>query len=84
MLLHPGGEVGADPTPPVIGIDGGVRPVTTRELGVANQPVTVEHADGAGGDVIAGTLPIADDVGLLDDDFTDVSQLPGGHDGGNR
>ncbi len=84
MILHPGGEIGADPTPPVVGIDGGVRPVTTRELGVGHQPVIVEDADGAGRDVIARTLPIADDVGLLDDDFADVSQLPGGHDGGNR
>ena len=84
MLLHPGGEVGADPTPPVVGIDGGVPPVATRELGVTDQPVPVEDPDRAGADVIAGTLPIADDVGLLDDDFADVSQLPGGHDGGNR
>ena len=75
--------MGADPKPAVVGMDGGVAPVATRELGVSDQPAAVEDADRAGADVIAGTLPIADDVGLLDDDLTDVSQLSGGHDGGN-
>ena len=50
-----------------------------------SQPAgAVEDPDRAGGDVIAGTLPIADDVGFLDDDFADVNQLSRGYDGRNR
>ncbi len=75
-LLHPGGQERADPPPPVGGIDGGVAPVAPRELGVGDQPVAIEDPDGAGGNVVAGTLPVADDVSLLDHDFADVLQLP--------
>src|SRR5688572_28795439 len=84
MLLHPGRQVCANATSPVFGIDCGVAPVSTRELGVGNQTVPVEDPDRVGADVKAGALPITDDVGLLDDDFAEVKQLSGGYDGGNR
>ena len=67
LLLHPAGELGADAAAPVVGVDGGVAAVgDPGDLGVRHQAVAVEDADGVGRDVVAGPLPVGDDVGLLD------------------
>ena len=58
-------------------MDGCLAPIAGH-LGVARQPVAVEHADRAGREVEARTLPIGDDVGLLDLDHPDVGELLGG------
>ena len=76
-LLHPAGERGADAAAAVVGVDGGVAAVAADDLGVRDQPVAVEDADGAGGDVVRRALPVADDVGLLDGDLADVVRAPG-------
>ena len=64
-------------------MDGGVAAVGVGHLGVRDQGVAVEDADGAGGHVVPGALPVADDVGLLDHDLADVDELLGGHHGGH-
>ena len=47
-------------------------------LGVGDEVVAVEDADRLPGDVEV-PMPVADDVGLLDDDLADVLELGGGH-----
>ena len=42
--------------------------------------LAVEDAQAAGRQVGAGPLPVAHDVGLLDDGLADVLELLGGHD----
>ena len=72
-------ERGADAAAAVVGVDGGVAAAGGPDLGVRDQPVAVEDADGRGGDVEAGPAPVADDVGLLDHHLAEVGRLLGGH-----
>ena len=69
----------ADAAAAVAGQHGGVGTVGAHQLGVRHQGVAVEDADGAGAEVVAGSRPVADDVGLLDGDLADVLLLLGGH-----
>ena len=78
-ILHPAGQCRADAPAAVARVDGGVAPVGRRDLGVRDQPVTLEHADRRRGDVEARPRPVGDDVGLLDLDHADVGLLLGGH-----
>ena len=45
-VLHPAGEPGADATAAVRRVDGRVAAVAAGDLGVADEPVAVEDADG--------------------------------------
>ena len=79
LLLHPARQLGADAATSVIGVDGGVAAVVAGVLGVGDEAVALEDADGVLGTSYAGPLPVADDVGLLDHDLADVVELLGGH-----
>ena len=65
----------ADPAAAEVRVHGRVAAVVAAVLGVRHQAVAVEDADGRGRDVEAGPGPVADDVGLLDRDLTDVGEL---------
>ena len=67
------------PRPAVVGVDGGVGPAALVDLGVRDEALAVEDAHRLRREVEGGALPVADDVGLLDEHVADVVLLAVGH-----
>jgi hypothetical protein len=74
-ILQPARQKSANASSPVCGLDCGITPVRAGQLRISHQAIPIEDPDRALGQVMAGPLPVTDDVSLVDDDFPDVDGL---------